>query len=115
MEFLVLLFSPSYVLAVSTATNPTIKELVYRISYYILNPLIKIGFVAALVYFFWGVIEYLYDRNSGRVVDTTAVGGKGGKGADQIVYGLFGLFAMASAFGIMHLMKSLTGSTIPIP
>ena len=34
-------------------TSPTIKQLVYRVSYYVLNPLIKVGFVVAAVYFVW--------------------------------------------------------------
>lgn len=113
MYFLASLLTP--LVAFAAGTNPTIKQLVYRVSYYVLNPLIKVGFVIALGYFMWGVIEYLYDRNAGHVTDSSAVGGKGGAGADHIMYGLFGLFIMASAFGIMHLLRDLTGSTIAIP
>jgi hypothetical protein len=115
MQFLAL-FTPSVAFAQGAATNPTVKQLVYKVSYYVLNPLIKIGFVIALLYFMWGVVQYIYDRNSGHVADATIVGGKGaGAGADHIIYGLFGLFIMVSAFGLLQLVKSLTGSTIVIP
>jgi hypothetical protein len=115
MYFLTAFFMPLF--AVAAGTNPTIKQLVYRVSYYVLNPLIKVGFVVALVYFMWGVIEYIFDRNAGSIAlkESSGIGGKGGPGADHIVYGLFGLFIMVSAFGIMQLIKSLTGSTIALP
>ena len=94
-------------------TSPTIKQLVYRVSYYVLNPLIKVGFVVAAGYFVWGVVEYLFDRNAGKLSESSAFGGQGGS-ADRIVYGLFGLFIMVSAFGIMQLIKNLIGSTIQV-
>jgi hypothetical protein len=94
-------------------TSPTVKQLVYRISFYVLNPLIKVGFVVAAAFFLWGVVEYLWDRNAGRMTDSAAFGGKGGS-ADRITYGLFGLFIMVSAFGIMQLIKNLIGSTIQV-
>jgi hypothetical protein len=39
MYFLTAFFMPLF--AVAAGTNPTIKQLVYRVSYYVLNPLIK--------------------------------------------------------------------------
>ncbi len=104
-----------------TANTPTIKLIVYRLSYYVLNPLIKLGFVVAILYFIWGIIDYIKDKNAGRIWETDSFfdyGEKKGKrevhGADRIIYGLFGLFIMASAFGIVNLIKNIIGSNVPI-
>ena len=96
----------------------SVKLLVFRISYYILNPLIKAGFVVAFVYFIWGIIEYLRDKNAGRIWETSVFDKDGkttSKAGDQIVYGLLGLFIMVSAFGILSWVKTLIGSTVVIP
>ncbi len=89
------------------------KLLVYRISDYILNPLIKLGFVVALVIFLWGVVDYIRDKNSGFIFDKD--GKKSGDGASRIVWGLIGLFVMVSAYGILNMIKGLLGSDVPLP
>jgi hypothetical protein len=103
------------------ANTPTIKVIMYRLAYYVFNPLIKLGFVIAFLYFMWGIVDYIRDKNAGRIWESTSffdTGDKKGKmetrGADRIMYGLLGLFIMASAFGIANLIKGLVGSTIPI-
>lgn len=108
--YLIQLFFPTI------ASAATIKELVFKISYNILNPLIQVGFAIALVWFLWGVVQYIRDRNSGHVWDASAVGGKekAGNPADNIVYGLIGLFIMVSAFAIMRLMRDIIGSDIVV-
>lgn len=104
-----------------TANTPTIKLIIYRLSYYVLNPLIKLGFVVAFLYFMWGIVDYIKDKNAGRIWESTSFfdsGDNKGKlqthGADRITYGLLGLFIMASAFGIVNLIKGIVGSNIPI-
>lgn len=96
----------------------SVKTLIYRISDYILNPIIKIGFVVAVLYFMWGLVEYIMDRNSGHIWQTS-VFDKDNKmttrGADKIIWGLVGLFIMVSAFGIMNLLAGLVGSNIKTP
>ncbi len=91
----------------------SIKQLVFKISENILNPLIVLGMAVALAYFAWTVISYVKDRNSGYVFDDK--GKKGGDGASRMMWGLFGLFIMVSAFGIMRLLKTIIGSDIAIP
>ncbi len=111
---------PLIATAQSTATTPTIKLIIYRLSYYVLNPLIKVGFVIALLYFMWGVLDYIRDKNSGHLWDSSAFekesegGGMKTRGGDRIVYGLFGLFIMASAFGIATVIRNIIGSTVPL-
>ena len=103
-----------YVAQAADAATPSVKELVYRVSASILNPLIAIGFVVALAYFMWGIVEYIRDRDSGHLWESSAFGkeGKNAAGADRIVYGLFGLFIMVSVFGILRLIKSLIGADV---
>lgn len=104
----------------ATANTPTIKLIIYRLSYYVLNPVIKLGFVIALLYFMWGVVDYIRDKNSGRIWDSSAFekesegGGLKTRGGDKIVYGLFGLLIMTSAFAIANVIKGIVGSNIPI-
>ncbi len=107
-------FIPLVARAAGDAANPSVKALVYRVSAYVLNPLIAIGFVVALLYFMWGIVEYVKDRDSGHLWNSSAFGkeGKGTEGADRIVYGLFGLFIMVSVFGILRLLKSLIGADV---
>ncbi len=96
----------------------SVKLLIFRISYYILNPLIKAGFVVAFLYFIWGIIQYLSDKRAGRIWETSVFDKDGratSKAGDQIVYGLLGLFIMVSAFGILGWIKALIGSTVAIP
>lgn len=98
------------------SAEATVKQLVYKISYNILNPLVQVGFAIALVWFLWGVVQYIRDRNSGHIWDASAVGGKEREGnpADNIVYGLIGLFIMVSAFAIMRLIRDIVGSDIQV-
>lgn len=98
------------------SAQTTVKDLVFKISYNILNPLIQVGFAIALVWFLWGVVQYIRDRNSGHVWEASAVGGKEKEGnpADNIVYGLIGLFIMVSAFAIMRLIRDIIGSDIAV-
>lgn len=113
MEFLTPLVAHAIT---SGAPSTSVKLLMYRISFYILNPLIMVGFVVAIIYFFWGVVEYIRDRDSGHVLESGAFGkdGKNSSGPDRIVYGLIGLFIMVSVFGILRLIKSLIGSDVAI-
>ena len=104
----------------ATANTPTIKLIIYRLSYYVINPIIKVRFAIALLYFMWGVVDYIRDKNSGRIWDSSAFekekdgGGLKTRGGDKIVYGLFGLLIMTSAFAIAEVIRDIVGSTIPL-
>jgi uncharacterized membrane protein len=97
------------------ATSPTVKQLVWKISYNILNPLIKLGFVIALLIFIWGIVQYIRDRESGHLWEVGGNKGTSNGGAERIVWGLVGLFIMVSAFAIMNIIKGVTGSDIAVP
>lgn len=104
---------PMIAFAQQGGTSPTIKQIMYQLSYYVINPLIQVGFVVALLVFVWGVVEYIRDRNGGAVFNKENV--KTGGGASHIIWGLFGLLVMVSAFAIMSTIKTLIGSNIATP
>ncbi len=85
----------------------SIKQLMFRVSFYVLNPLIIVGFVVALLYFIWGVLSFLRNRD----VNATA----SNEGKQHMLWGLIGLTIMVSAFAIMRLIANIIGSDIPTP
>ncbi len=93
----------------------SVKELVYRISYNILNPIIQIGFVVALLFLVVTIIMYIRERNSGYIYDSKEKQWGGSNGIIKILWGLFGLFIMSSAFVLMRIIAQLIGSDIPTP
>jgi len=114
MNFLI----PLIASAQSATVSGGIKSLVFKINEFILNPLIKLGFVIALAYFIWGVVQYIRDRESGHIWDSSMFDKDGEtkkKGADHIVWGLVGLFIMVSTFGILKVITGLIGSNIQTP
>lgn len=92
----------------------SVKEMIYRISYYIVNPLIQVGFGISLVYLVWKIILYIKDRNSGYTYGKKGAG-ETGNAIDGILWALFGLFIMSSAFFIMRNIAGFIGSTVPTP
>lgn len=99
-------FFPIIVYAQETGTL-SIKQLMYKISFYIINPLIIVGFVVALLYFIWGLIDFLRSRDTSPEKST--------EGRSHMLYGIIGLIIMVSAFAIMRLIGQTIGSEIPTP
>lgn len=84
----------------------SIKQLMFRISYYIINPLIIFGFVVALVYFIWGIIDFLRNR------DQNAEASNDGK--QHMLWGTVGMIIMISSFAIMRLLAGIVGADTDI-
>jgi cobalamin biosynthesis protein CobD/CbiB len=61
----------------------------------IINPLILLMFGAAMIVFFWGVVQFIY--NAGNET-------KRSQGQQHILWGLIGLFIMVAVFGILNLI-----------
>jgi tellurite resistance protein TehA-like permease len=80
----------------------SIKQLMFRISYYIINPLIIFGFVVALVYFVWGIIDFLRTR------DKNAIASNDGK--QHMLWGTVGMIIMISSFAIMRVLAGIVGA-----
>jgi hypothetical protein len=77
-------------------------QLVRNINNYLINPIIALLFLAAVVYFIWGLIVFIRDSKSadGRT-----------KGGDHIMYGLIGMFIMVSVFTLIRIGLSTLGVT----
>ncbi|OHA89872.1 MAG: hypothetical protein A2832_01905 [Candidatus Zambryskibacteria bacterium RIFCSPHIGHO2_01_FULL_44_22b] len=78
----------------------TVFALLDKISQYILNPLILLVFAIALVVFFWGIVKFI----SSETADASREEGK-----RKIFWGLFGMFIMISAYGLIRLILNTFG------
>lgn len=77
-------------------------KIISNINKIIINPIITVLFAIALVYFIYGVLEYLVKAKS----DPSAVQA----GAKHMGWGLFGMFVMVSVFGFLKVIIN----TLPI-
>lgn len=70
----------------------------------IVNPLVAVLFAAAMVVFFWGLIQLIYSADE-----------SGGKetGKQHMLWGVVGIFIMLSAYGILKLFTNTFGISIP--
>ena len=66
----------------------------------IVNPLIKLLFVVALAVFFWGIAEFILKSSN----DTDRETGK-----QHMIWGVIGMFIIASVFGIIAVIKNTFG------
>lgn len=73
---------------------------ILKLNKFILNPIIVLLFSIALVYFIFGVLQYLIKAKS----DPSAIK----TGAAHMGWGLFGMFVMVSVFAFLQvIMNSL--------
>jgi|ERR1035437_172210 hypothetical protein len=78
----------------------SIDSFLAKVALVILNPLIVFGFLVALLYFFFGIFQFVMSARS----DTDREKGKQG-----ILWGLVGMLVMFSAFGIIHIILNTFG------
>ena len=71
----------------------------------IINPLVVLLFGIALLYFFWGMVQFILGAD-----DET----KRGAGKQHMVWGIIGLVIMIGVFGIMAILIKTFGITLPI-
>ncbi|MDP2642132.1 MAG: hypothetical protein Q8P21_02490 [bacterium] len=81
-----------------------ISDFLDKINRFILNPLILLAFSAALLIFLWGIFRFISSQ-------TTDTGRDEGK--RKIFWGLFGMFIMISAYGLIRLILNTFGITGP--
>jgi NADH:ubiquinone oxidoreductase subunit 2 (subunit N) len=75
--------------------NISVVGLLNRINAAILNPLIILAFAIALLVFFWGIFQFI----SSETADN-----KREEGKKKILWGIFGMFIMVSAYGLIYLI-----------
>ena len=71
-----------------------------KVNQFILNPLILLAFGVAFLVFFWGVFQFIASETT----DSRREEGK-----KKILYGLFGMFIMVSAYGLIRLVLGTFG------
>lgn len=81
-----------------------ISEFLDKINQFILNPLIFLAFGIAFLVFFWGIFQFIASQ-------TTDTGRDEGK--RKIFWGIFGMFIMFSAYGLIRLILGTFGINNP--
>lgn len=81
-----------------------IQVFLNKINQFILNPLILLVFAIAFLVFFWGIFQFI----SSQTADTGREEGK-----RKIFWGLFGMFVMFSAYGLIRLILNTFGVSGP--
>jgi len=84
--------------------NESTKELINTLATEILNPVIRLLFAAAVVYFIYGVIVYIANADD---EDARKEGKK------HILYSIIGLVIMAGVWGIIDLIANTIGADLP--
>ena len=72
----------------------TIQQIIDKITTEVLNPIIYLLFALATVVFVWGIIQYVLAGGPQQAE----------QGKKTMLYGIIGLFVMASAFGIVKIL-----------
>ena len=82
----------------NSTTN--IVGFIHKVNEAILNPVLKLLFLAALVYFLWGVFSYVKNGDSDSDRET---------GRRHMIWGIFGMFIMISVYGIINIILGTVG------
>jgi phosphotransferase system glucose/maltose/N-acetylglucosamine-specific IIC component len=78
----------------------TAEGFVSRVVEIIVNPIILLLFVLGMALFLWGAVEFLLNASSETGKDT---------GKKHMLWGVIGMFIMASARGIIALIENTFG------
>lgn len=97
---IVAVFAISHI-AYADENSLSIKGLLAKVYYHLINPIIMLAFAGAILYFMYGVVDFLRKR------DSNATDAQDGK--NHLLYGIIGLFIMTSAFAIARIMSSIVG------
>ncbi len=81
-------------------TNSTAIDFIHKVNSVIVNPLIRLVFLVALVYFLWGVFGYVRNSDSEEARAT---------GRRHMLWGIVGMFVMISVFAIMAFILNTVG------
>lgn len=73
----------------------TMEEFVNRVNDAIINPILALIFVSALLYFFWGGIQFLLNADNA----TARTDGK-----NHMFWGIIGMFVMVSVYALLAVL-----------
>lgn len=82
----------------------TAQTLVSKFNNAIVNPLIGLLIAMAVVWFIWGLVQFIWGAQSEEDRE---------KGKRNMIWGIFGLFVMVAVFGILSLLLNTFGVTLP--
>lgn len=82
----------------------SIESLISRINDVIINPLIALLFALALLFFLWGVVEFIWQFDNEQTRE---------RGKKHMIWGIFGMFIMVSVFGIIEVLLNTFGISAP--
>jgi hypothetical protein len=68
----------------------------------LLNRVIPLLFALAIIYFFWGVIQYIRSAGDPKLADS---------GKSIMIYGIIGIAVMASIYGLVNFLTDAAGLT----
>jgi fumarate reductase subunit D len=80
--------------------DANIIDFIHKVNAAILNPILKLLFLVALIYFMWGVFSYVKNGDSDSDRETGRV---------HMIWGIFGMFIMISAYGIINIILGTIG------
>ena len=82
----------------------TAQTLVSKFNNAIVNPLIGLLIAMAVVWFIWGLVQFIWGAQSEEGRET---------GKRNMIWGIFGLFVMIAVFGILSLLLNTFGVNLP--
>lgn len=92
----------------SAAQNGTVQKILCQVGD-ILNAVIPIVITLAIIYFIWGVVQYVISGDE----DSKA------KGRNMIIYGIIGIAVIIGVWGLANLLLGSFGvsstTTVPLP
>lgn len=80
--------------------DANIIDFIHKVNAAILNPILKLLFLVALLYFMWGVFGYVKNGDSDSDRET---------GRRHMIWGVFGMFIMISVYGIINIILGTVG------
>ena len=81
--------------AYAATKSTAVTAFVGRVNEYIVNPLIILMFAVALLFFLYGVVEFIINSDK---ADERELG------KSHIMWGIIGMFVMASAWGVIYIL-----------
>jgi len=87
------------IIPIAEASVTTLMKSINRV---VLNPIIFFLFALALVYFLYGLVQYLISPDNEEVRKSSK---------SHMIWGILGLFIMVAVFGIMNLILTTIGET----
>lgn len=83
------------------------QELAGKLSDLVINPILILLFGAGALVFVWGLVEYLYALN--------VKGEQTKEGKQHMLWGIVGMFIMASALAIIKIISNTIGPSSLLP